>query len=307
MAKLAFIFPGQGSQSVGMLANLASDYPIIEQTFQQASQVLGYDLWEIVSKGPETQLNKTEITQPALLTAGVALWRVWQDKQEIKPSYMAGHSLGEYSALVCAEVLAFEDAVAIVRERGRLMQDAVPEGKGAMAAILGLEDEIVEKVCQETEGVVEPVNYNSPGQVVIAGEKQAVEKAMELAKAQKAKKAILLAVSVPSHSSLMKPAAEKLAAFLENYTFNSPKIAIWHNVDASVHENTEAIKQALIAQLYNPVLWVKTMQNLQKQTVQTILECGPGKVLIGLAKRIDKSWQLLALSDPNDLEKGLLL
>lgn len=303
----AFVFPGQGSQTVGMLADVAEIYPVVTETFAQASDVLGYDLWQLVQDGPSEELGKTEKTQPALLTASVALYRVLQQAGVPAPVAMAGHSLGEYSALVCAGALAFEDAVKLVELRGQLMQEAVPAGVGAMAAILGLTDEQVESVCGtlDEHAVVQPVNYNSPGQVVIAGHKPAVDAACERAKEAGAKRALPLPVSVPSHCVLMKPAAEKLAEALESVTINAPTITVYHNVDGKVAESGDAIRQKLIAQLYQPVLWAPTVNVLAEQGVDQLVEVGPGKVLAGLAKRINRAVSAQATGDAASLTKFL--
>lgn len=303
MSKTAFIFPGQGSQSVGMLADIATEHSIIEETFAEASDALGYDLWALVQKDEEGKLSQTEFTQPALLTASIALWRLWfQEKKnqqdKANPDFLAGHSLGEYSALVAAEVLSLKDAVKLVEARGQFMQQAVPAGTGKMAAIIGLDDEKVRVACAEAANgdVVEAVNYNSPGQVVIAGSADAVERAMVACKDAGAKRALPLPVSVPSHCALMKPAAEKLASMLENITFNSPKISVVNNVDVAAETDAEKIKEALIRQLYSPVRWTETVQFLAKDGVTELLECGPGNVLSGLAKRIDRGLQTSQLS-----------
>lgn len=287
MEKIAVVFPGQGSQSVGMLADVG-DQPCVQMAFQEASQALGYDLWELVQQGPESTLNQTLYTQPALLTAGVAVWRLWKQHKQESPMVLAGHSLGEYTALVAAEALSLEVAVQLVSERGRLMQEAVPEGKGAMAALLGLKDEEVRELCLEAsqEARVSPANYNCPGQVVIAGESEAVNHAIRLAKQKGAKRAILLPVSVPSHCELMREAAEQFAALLSEVSFQVPRLPILHNVDLQPHQRPQAIREALKAQLYQPVRWGETIQKMQAMGVETILECGPGQVLTGLNWRI---------------------
>lgn len=307
--KFALLFPGQGSQSVGMLAALAEAHPVVRETFSEASAALSYDLWQLVSAGPAETLNQTEHTQPALLAAGVAVWRAWCGQGGPPPTAMAGHSLGEYSALVCAGALTFADAVRLVRRRGQLMQTAVPAGTGAMAAIVGLEDEQVSALCREcAEGeVVEAVNFNAPGQVVVAGHRTAVERTAALAGERGAKLAKTLPVSVPSHCSLMKPAAEQLAADLNNVSIQPPKIAVLHNLDAAHRSAPDDIRQALIAQLHNPVLWVKTIQALRGQGVAALLECGPGKVLAGLTRRIERSVPGECLQDPQSLQTGLSL
>ncbi|MFQ6371126.1 ACP S-malonyltransferase [Shewanella sp. YIC-542] len=291
MNSIAFVFPGQGSQSVGMLADLPEQYPIVAETFAEASEVLGYDLWQLVQQGPAETLNETDKTQPALLTASVALYRAYAASGKTLPTVMAGHSLGEYSALVCAGVLAFKDAVKLVELRGRLMQQAVPAGSGAMFAIIGLDNDTIANVCQESaQGeVVSPVNFNSPGQVVIAGEKAAVERAAAACKAAGAKMAVALPVSVPSHCALMQPAAEKLAAALAEIEFSMPAIHVINNVDVACPQDVEAIKDALVRQLHSPVRWTETVEKMAADGVTQLLEMGPGKVLTGLTKRINKS------------------
>lgn len=302
-----FVFPGQGSQQVGMLAELAAENPIIEQTFAQASQVLGYDLWSLVKNGPAEDLNQTDHTQPALLCAGVALWRLWLEKGGSKPQVMAGHSLGEYTALVCAGALKFEDAIDLVRLRGEYMQQAVPAGTGAMAAILGLADELVEQACEQAKQgeVVSAVNYNCPGQIVIAGHKDAVGRAIENCKAAGAKRAIELPVSVPSHCDLMRPAALKLEEKLQSITVELPEIDVVQNVSATKATDVAQIKQSLIAQLYSPVLWTRTMQSIVEQGVESAIECGPGKVLCGLNKKVHKPLQVASLGEVTGWEKAL--
>lgn len=290
MSKTAFVFPGQGSQALGMLADIAETTPLVELTFAEASEGLGYNLWDLV-QNDEEKLNQTQYTQPALLTASIALWRLWQEKGGEKPSFLAGHSLGEYSALVASGVLSLKDAAALVQARGEFMQAAVPAGTGKMAAIIGLDDDKVRQACSDSAqgDVVEAVNYNSPGQVVIAGSAEAVERAMEACKDAGAKRALPLPVSVPSHCALMKPAAEKLAEKLESINFNNPDIPVINNVDVSAEATADAIKDALIRQLYNPVRWTETVQRLKDEGAETLYECGPGNVLCGLAKRIDRS------------------
>lgn len=307
MTTFAMVFPGQGSQSVGMLADLAQQFPIVEQTFAEASAVLGYDLWALVQQGPAEELNKTWQTQPALLTASVAIWRVWQEKNGAMPVVMAGHSLGEYSALVCAGVMDFKDAVRLVELRGKLMQEAVPEGTGAMAAIIGLDNDSIAKACAESaEGlVVAPVNFNSPGQVVIAGNKEAVERAGAACKAAGAKRALPLPVSVPSHCALMKPAADKLAVALQEITFNAPRIPVINNVDVAAESDADAIRSALVRQLYSPVRWTETVESMSAQGVAHLLEMGPGKVLTGLTKRIVDSMTAAAVNDVASLTAAL--
>jgi len=304
---IGFIFPGQGSQSIGMLAALAEAHPLVLSTFKEASDALGYDLWQLVQAGPAEKLNSTEMTQPAMLTAGVATWRVWQEQGGASPAVMAGHSLGEYTALVCAGSLGFADAITLVSERGKLMQQAVPAGSGAMAAILGLDDDAVRGVCEEATqaDVVEPVNFNSPGQVVVAGDKGAVERATLIAKEKGAKRAVLLPVSVPSHCSLMKPAADELAKRLASIEFKSPAITVINNVDVASPTDADAICDALTRQLYQPVRWVEVIQAINSQGVETVIESGPGKVLAGLNKRIVKTMNALPVYDPETLAAAL--
>lgn len=306
--RLAFVFPGQGSQSVGMLAELARVSPKVQETFAEASEVLRFNLWQLVQEGPEEALNQTVNTQPALLAAGVALWRVWCERTHVRPAWMAGHSLGEFSALVCAESLSFLDAVRLVAERGRLMQRAVPEGKGGMAAILGLEDHIVVRLCHEvaaTDGLVAAANFNAPGQVVIAGEAAAVAKACEKAKAHGAKRAVMLSVSVPSHCLLMQPAAAEFSQLLATIPLRPPKIPVVHNVDVGTHSSAEMIRALLTEQLYSPVRWSDTICFLRDQGVKDFVECGPGKVLTGLNKRIVPELRTWPLFDPETLENVL--
>ncbi|WP_343463262.1 ACP S-malonyltransferase [Pantoea sp.] len=307
MTQFAFVFPGQGSQTVGMLAELAAEHPQVEATFREASDALGYDLWQLVQQGPAEELNKTWQTQPALLAASVAVYRVWQSKQGPQPTLMAGHSLGEYSALVCAGVIDFADAVKLVELRGKLMQEAVPEGTGAMQAIIGLDDEAIRKACEESaQGqVVSPVNFNSPGQVVIAGNKEAVERAGAACKAAGAKRALPLPVSVPSHCALMKPAAEKLALALENVTFSAPRVPVVNNVDVKCETDAAAIRSALVRQLYSPVRWTEAVEYIATQNVEQLFEMGPGKVLTGLTKRIVDSLTAAAVNDPASLSAAL--
>ncbi|MBP2856677.1 ACP S-malonyltransferase [Dickeya oryzae] len=307
MTKFAMVFPGQGSQSVGMLAELAEQFPLIKETFDEASSVLGYDLWQLSQQGPAEELNKTWQTQPALLTASVALWRVWQQQGGAQPTLMAGHSLGEYSALVCAGVLDFKQAVSLVELRGKLMQEAVPEGTGAMSAIIGLDNDAIATACAEAaQGqVVSPVNFNSPGQVVIAGNKEAVERAGAACKAAGAKRALPLPVSVPSHCALMEPAAHKLAQALEAVTFNAPQIPVVNNVDVRAESAPQAIRSALVRQLHNPVRWTECVEYIAAQGVSTLVEIGPGKVLTGLTKRIVDSLTATAVNDPASLSAAL--
>ena len=307
MTQFAFVFPGQGSQTVGMLTELAATYPLVEETFREASDALGYDLWQLVSQGPAEELNKTWQTQPALLAASVAIYRVWQQQGGEQPVLMAGHSLGEYSALVCAGVLNFADAVKLVELRGKLMQEAVPEGTGAMQAIIGLDDAAIRKACEESaQGqVVSPVNFNSPGQVVIAGNKEAVERAGAACKAAGAKRALPLPVSVPSHCALMKPAADKLAVALESITFNAPAVPVINNVDVKAETDAVAIRHALVRQLYSPVRWTESVEAMAAQGVTQLLEMGPGKVLTGLTKRIVDSLTAAAVNDTASLAAAL--
>lgn len=307
MTKIAVVFPGQGSQALGMLADLAAAHPIVEETFAEASSALGYNLWELVQQGPAEELNKTWQTQPALLAASVAIWRVWQQSNGAKPAYLAGHSLGEYSALVCAGVLDFKQAISLVELRGKLMQEAVPEGTGAMSAIIGLDNDAIAKACEESaQGqVVSPVNFNSPGQVVIAGHKEAVERAGAACKAAGAKRALPLPVSVPSHCALMKPAADKMAVALENVTFSEPKYPVVNNVDVKVETSPEAIRSALVRQLYNPVRWTESVEFMAAQGVEHLVEVGPGKVLTGLTKRIVDTLTAAAVNDTASLTAAL--
>ncbi|HIE0429854.1 TPA: ACP S-malonyltransferase [Serratia marcescens] len=307
MTQFAFVFPGQGSQAVGMLAESAAQFPIVEETFGEASSALGYDLWQLVQQGPAEELNKTWQTQPALLAASVAIFRVWQQQGGKAPALMAGHSLGEYSALVCAGVLDFKAAIRLVELRGKLMQEAVPEGTGAMYAIIGLGNDAIAKACEESaQGqVVSPVNFNSPGQVVIAGNKEAVERAGAACKAAGAKRALPLPVSVPSHCALMKPAADKLAVALKDITFNAPQVPVVNNVDVRTENDPEAIRSALVRQLYSPVRWTESVEFIAAQGVTSLLEVGPGKVLTGLTKRIVDTLTAAAVNDTASLSAAL--
>lgn len=300
-ASLAFVFPGQGSQSVGMLAELAQQQPLIQHTFSEASDALGYDLWALTQQGPEESLNQTDKTQPAILTASIALWRLWQAEVAVQPAFVAGHSLGEYSALVAAGSLSLADAVRLVERRGQLMQQAVPAGQGGMAAILGLEDADVLAACAEAEQgeVVSAVNFNAPGQVVIAGAASAVARAIEACKERGAKRAMALPVSVPSHCALMRPAAEQFAASIEALSWQVPSIALVQNVSAAAPADLAALKRDLLAQLYSPVRWVETVQYLAEQGVTELVECGPGKVLSGLNKRCVKGVNTHNLETPD--------
>lgn len=306
---LALVFPGQGSQQLGMLRELAERYSVVRTTFEEASDALGYDLWHVTQEGPESQLNATACTQPALLSASIAVWRVWQELEGPRPTAMAGHSLGEYSALVCAGAMSFADGVRLVRLRGEAMQAAVPAGEGAMAAILGLEDDVVEAACEQAaEGrVVAAVNYNSPGQVVIAGERAAVERAMTLCQERGARRAVPLPVSVPSHCDLMRPAAEKLQQAMQDIEFRQPRYRVIQNVDATWHDDLDTIRTCLIKQLYKPVLWTRCVEALGEQGASVFIECGPGKVLTGLGKRIVRQSRGLAVSDPESLTAGIEL
>ncbi|MFJ4373864.1 ACP S-malonyltransferase [Pseudomonas japonica] len=286
-ASLAFVFPGQGSQSLGMLAELGAQHQLVIDTFSEASEALGYDLWALVQNGPEEQLNQTDKTQPAILTASIALWRLWLAEGGARPAFVSGHSLGEYSALVAAGSLSLTDAVKLVERRGQLMQEAVPAGQGAMAAILGLDDADVVAICAEAAqgDVVSAVNFNSPGQVVIAGAKAAVERAIEGCKARGAKRALPLPVSVPSHCELMRPAAERFADSVNAIEWKAPEIPLVQNVSAAVPADLEILKRDLLEQLYKPVRWVECVQTLAAQGAVQLVECGPGKVLAGLNKR----------------------
>lgn len=310
MKKFAMVFPGQGSQTIGMLAELAQEFPIVLETFQQASDVLGYDLWRLTQEGPAEELNKTWKTQPALLAASVAIFKVWQQKYpELKPTMMAGHSLGEYSALVCAGVIGFQDAIKLVELRGQFMQQAVPAGTGAMYAIIGLDNESIIKACAQAQSeaaegeIVSAVNFNSPGQVVIAGSKDAVAVAGNLCKEMGAKRALPLAVSVPSHCALMQPAADKLAKELVNIEFMAPKTPVINNVDVATEDNVAQIRLALVQQLSNPVRWTETVERMANvEGIEALVEIGPGKVLSGLNKRIAKSLTAITVNDLTSLE-----
>ena len=305
----AFVFPGQGSQSVGMLTQLAGSEPLVQETFAEASEVLGYDLWQLCQQGPEELLGATERTQPAMLTAGVATWRVWRKHGGPMPSAMAGHSLGEYSALVCSGALDFKTAVALVQFRGQAMQAAVPAGQGAMAAILGLDDADVEAACAEAaQGeVVQAANFNSPGQVVIAGGAAAVDRAIEVLKSKGAKRAIKLPVSVPSHSALMQPAAERFAEKLKSIQFAQPQLKDIYTVDVRTHQDATGIREALVQQLVKPVRWTETVRAILGGGAKVLVECGPGKVLTGLNRRIEKNKDIamLAIEDSESLQQAL--
>ncbi|GAW85597.1 [acyl-carrier-protein] S-malonyltransferase [Bathymodiolus platifrons methanotrophic gill symbiont] len=305
--QLAFVFPGQGSQSVGMLTEMAESFPDVKDTFAQASEVLELDLWALVTDGPAEDLNQTQNTQPAMLAAGVALWKVWCAQSEVRPAYMAGHSLGEYTALVCSGVLSFADAIALVAARGRFMQEAVPDGVGAMAAVLGLTDEQVIQVCTDAAqgDVCSAVNFNSPGQVVIAGNSAAIDRAMVAAKEAGAKRALKLPVSVPSHCALMQPAADKLYTKMQDMHFAQADVTLLHNVDVTEHKDAEGIRQALKQQLFMPVRWVDTVNAIAGAGVTTIAELGPGKVLMGLNKGIVKMVDHFTVNNPDTLTKLL--
>ncbi len=304
---LAFVFPGQGSQSVGMLGDLAQQYSVVKDTFMEAADALSVPLWDIVCNGPEEQLNQTQTTQPAMLAAGVAVWRVWQQRGGAKPELMAGHSLGEYTALVCADALGFVDAVKLVADRARFMQEAVPVGQGTMAAIIGLEDDAVQTLCKDNaqSQVLEPVNFNSPGQVVIAGNSEAVNRAVENARAAGAKRALLLPVSVPSHCALMQPAAEKMAQRLQDVAIQAPTIPVIHNSHVKSEAEADAIRSALVQQIKAPVRWAGTIQAMAAMGVDFVIEAGPGKVLSGLNRRIDKQLKTQPVFDTKTLEQGL--
>lgn len=297
---IAFVFPGQGSQSVGMLKELAARYPTVRETFAEASEAVGCDLWELTQRGPEADLDATQNTQPAMLAAGVALWRIWGTHGGTVPAFLAGHSLGEYTALVCSGALCFDDAVKLVRDRGRYMQEAVGPGVGAMAAILGLGDAVVAEICREAAQaeIVSCANYNSAGQVVIAGHTGAVGRAVSRARAAGARRAVLLAVSVPSHCALMRPAAERLAERLRSVALLPPPLPVVHNVDLLTRTDPHMIAKALVEQLYKPVRWAETVQMLARAGVRTVVECGPGRVLAGLCKRIEASLACFTLQDP---------
>ncbi|RKR06352.1 [acyl-carrier-protein] S-malonyltransferase [Kushneria sinocarnis] len=306
----ALVFPGQGSQQVGMLRELAERYSVVGTTFEEASEALGYDLWHVTQEGPAEVLNATSCTQPALLAASVAIWRIWQELEGPRPQAMAGHSLGEYSALVCAGAMSFAEGIRLVRLRGEAMQAAVPEGQGAMAAILGLEDSIVEQACRDAaEGgeVVAAVNYNAPGQVVIAGHRSGVERAIELCQQAGARRAMPLPVSVPSHCALMEPAAERLQEALSRIELRVPRYEVVQNVDGRAHAETSEITERLVAQLHQPVRWTSCMQTLADRGARIFIECGPGKVLTGLGKRIVSGSRGLAANDPESLAAALEL
>jgi [acyl-carrier-protein] S-malonyltransferase len=304
---LAFVFPGQGSQKIGMLADLAAQYPIVTQTFAEASQVLGYDLWDLVQNGAQEDINLTERTQPLLLTASVAVWRVWQEKNGAQPALVSGHSLGEWSALVCAGVVAFSDAVKLVQQRGKFMQEAVPAGQGAMFAIIGLDDALIIEACKKAEQgeVVSAVNFNSPGQVVIAGTAAAAERAAALCKEAGAKRALPLPVSAPFHTSLMRPAADRLAEQIAATEFKAPKIPVVHNVTAQTEADPQKIKALMIEQIYSAVRWVECVNTISNAGITTTVECGPGKVLSGLNKRINAELTTLSIEKSEEVDNVL--
>lgn len=306
---LAFVFPGQGSQKVGMLAAAANSHPVVVETFAEASDALGYDVWDLVQNGEQEQLNLTETTQPVLLTSSVALWRAWQTAGGSSPSLMAGHSLGEFSALVCGGALAFADAVSLVRLRGAFMQTAVPVGEGAMAAIIGLDNDGINAACasaaEQSGEVAAAVNFNSPGQVVIAGKAGAVELAIEMCKQAGAKRAMPLPVSAPFHTDLMRPAGERLAEVLASIEINTPGVPVVHNVHAATESDPQRIRELLVEQIYSPVRWTECVQTMASKGVINVVECGPGKVLSGLNRRIDKSLQSFNIEEPDALATAL--
>ncbi|TKR32931.1 ACP S-malonyltransferase [Luteimonas gilva] len=301
---LAFVFPGQGSQSLAMLAELAEMHPTVHGTFREASDGAGVDLWALSQGGPEDMLNRTEYTQPALLAAGVAVWRVWQEQGGAQPAALAGHSLGEYAALVAAGALSLRDGAHLVRIRGQLMQEAAPPGTGAMAAVIGAEDALVKEVCEKASGsqVVVPANYNSPGQIVIGGDAEAVERALSMLAERGVRKAVKLAVSVPSHTPMMREAANRLSETMAGLAWQAPSIPVVQNVDAEARDNTQSIRDALVRQLYLPVRWTDCVQALAARGATRVGECGPGKVLTGLVKRIDKSLDARPLGTPGEFE-----
>ncbi|MCG8324458.1 MAG: ACP S-malonyltransferase [Thiotrichales bacterium] len=306
--RYALVFPGQGSQAVGMLSELAQEYPSILDIYQEASQVLGFDLWQLVQEGPEEHLNITENTQPALLAGSVALFRILENKTNTQAVVMAGHSLGEYSALVCAGAISFSDAVLLVRKRGQFMQQAVAGGEGSMAAILGLDDDQLVDICTSITGthLVSAVNFNAPGQVVIAGHTAAVEQAISAAREAGAKRSVLLPVSVPSHCALMTGAAEKLEAELNTIDIRTPSVPVIHNVDAAARPDASGIRAALVEQLHQPVRWTDCVKQLAKHEIDCVMECGPGKVLSGLIKRIDRQLECTGLGTPNAMNSAVL-
>tara|TARA_B100000686_G_C16591831_1_gene863792 strand:+ start:53 stop:988 length:936 start_codon:yes stop_codon:yes gene_type:complete len=306
--KLAIVFPGQGSQTIGMLDNLITIDKKAREIVNIASDVLGYDILKIISDGPKEKLDSTEVTQPAILLTSYVTWLLWKHESNAIPSVLAGHSLGEYTALLCADIISFEDAIMIVSERGKYMQQSVPDSTGAMAAILGLDDSLIEQLCSNAaeDEIVSAANYNSPGQVVVSGHKNAVNRMINLAKNAGARRAILLPVSVPSHCALMKDTANKFSKLLDKITFNNAQIPILQNVDAKLKTNAADIKTALIKQLYEPVRWVDTINEIHRIGVTKIIECGPNNVLSGLIKRIEKSFELFSISDKPSLDKTLI-
>lgn len=302
MGNNAFVFPGQGSQYVGMLSDIAQSYPDVEAVYAEASQILGYDLWALVRQGPAEVLNQTAFTQPAILTGSYAIWRILQAKTTLRPVLLAGHSLGEYTALLCAGAISFRDAVRLVSARGHYMQEAVPAGQGALAAIIGLEDSVVSDLCQKAvldHEVLAPANFNSPGQVVIAGDKSAVERACVLAKNAGARMTMLLPVSSPSHCDLMIPAAKRLEKLLSEVSLQLPSIPVLNNVDVEIYRDEEHIRSGLVRQLYQPVRWVEVIQNMVNRNITHIVECGPGKILSGLIKRINTN---IILTQTHDID-----
>ena len=307
MSNLAFVFPGQGSQKIGMLSELAEQYSLIKETFDQASDVLGYNMWELIQQGEQEAINLTERTQPILLASSVAIWRLWNEKNGTIPSQMAGHSLGEWSALVCSGVVDFADGLNVVTARGQYMQQAVPVGEGAMAAIIGLDDKAILEACANAQslGVVDAVNFNAPGQVVIAGSNAAVEAAMESCKAAGAKRALPLPVSAPFHTSLMKPAADNLSDLVNTVNFSAPQVPVVHNVHAQTETDPETIKALMLEQIYSPVKWVDCVNQLKNNGATTLIECGSGKVLSGLTKRINREITSLATDSVADFTAAL--
>ena len=304
---VAFVFPGQGSQSVGMQESLAADHPIVRETYAEASDALGFDIYALVKDGPKETLDETINTQPAMLTAGIATWRAWQQAGGVAPAMMAGHSLGEYSALVASGALPFKETVTLVRRRAELMQGAVPAGEGAMAAIIGLDDDAVLDACQAASeaGVAEAANFNTPGQVVVAGDKAGVERLIEVAQAAGARRAMMLAVSVPAHSSLMRPAGEELAGLIQAAAFSDPAITVVSSVDGTPYADGEDMRTRMQAQVYSPVRWVNVINRMQSDGVDSIIECGPGKVLAGLVRRIDRSIGAACIDSADALQTAL--
>ncbi|MEP5567294.1 MAG: ACP S-malonyltransferase [Halioglobus sp.] len=297
----AFVFPGQGSQKVGMLAAAYEQFAAVRESYAEASDALGYDMWDLIQNGEQDALNLTETTQPVLLASSVALFRAWQEQGGSAPAVMAGHSLGEFTALVCAGALGFADAVRLVRSRGQFMQTAVPVGEGAMAAIIGLDDEAINRICADADGVVAAVNFNSPGQVVIAGHVAAVDAAIVELKAAGAKRAVPLPVSAPFHTELMKPAGERLAEAMADLSIETPQVPVVHNVHAETESDPEKIRELLVQQIYSPVQWTRCIQSIVDRGVINVIECGPGKVLSGLNRRIDRSLTSFSLEEPDSL------